>query len=351
MKKLSGFIFLFVVLISLMSCTSTKTLSNKSIFSKIDILIQSTNPRTFSGVVFISENGKTIYQKTKGFSEEEKKVSLKIDDKFSSMSIAKQVTSTLVMLDAEKGNINLDAPINQYLKDMPYSWASKVTVHYLLNNTSGIDSWELKENLLFEPGTQFKYSNIGYGLLSKILENASGKKYSELVNRLFSDLKMKDSHYPTESFPQVKSYFISKEKGKNLVIEFPLKSEYFPGSNLTVSAADLNKWNFALHNGKILQPESYRKMINYFITNLHTLFSEKEIGYGYGLRINDKNGFVEYGHTGFMPTAGFTAVNLYYPKNKISVIVLENQATDNFDIAYYFEEQIRKIVVESDLIK
>ena len=42
---------------------------------------------------------------------------------------------------------------------------------------------------------------------------------------------------------------------------------------------------------------------------------------------------------------------IFIIRNKISVIVLENQATDNFDIAYYFEEQIRKIVVESDLIK
>lgn len=342
---------LIILSFLMLSCSASKILENKSTFEKIDSLVVTNMPRNFSGVVLISENGKNIYQKTHGFSDETKTTRLKINQQFSSMSIAKQVTATLILLEFEKGKIDLNSPISKYLKNFNYSWASKVKVHHLLNNSSGIDSWEIKENLLFEPGTQFKYSNIGYALLGQILENITKNKYENLVNNLFSNLKMNNSFYPKEKFPTVNSYFISQEKGRSLVTDFPLKSEYFHGSNLTVSAPDLAKWNFALHNGKILKPETYQKMIHYSITNIHTLFSEKEIGYGYGLRINDKENIVEYGHTGFMPTAGFTAVNLYYPKNKISVIVLENQATDNFDIAYYFEEQIRKIVVNSNLIK
>ena len=316
-------------------------------FYKIDNLLQTDQPRNFNGVVVISKNEKLIYDKAIGFADIEHKTPLKTTDRFSSMSIAKQVTATLVMLEVENGKIDVNSPIKNYLPDLKYDWANKVTVHHLLNNTSGLDSWELNENLLFEPGTQFKYSNVGYALLGQILENASGKKYSELVNFLFLKVGMNNSFYPNENSKIVQSYFNSTKNGRSLVTEFPLKKEFFPGSNLTISALDLVKWNLALHDGKILKKENYQKMIHYSITNTHELFSEKPIGYGYGLRINDKQGFVEYGHTGFMPTAGFTAVNLYYPKNKISVVVLENQATDNFDIAYYFEEQIRKIVLKS----
>lgn len=343
--------FLILILLQFISCNTQKATESKASFSQIDSLIQTKSPRSFSGVVLISENGKTIYKKAHGFSDEENKIRIKPDDRFSSMSIAKQVTATLIMLEVDKGNIKLNAPIKNYLIDFTYSWADQVTVHHLLNNSSGIDSWELKENLLFEPGTQFKYSNIGYALLGKILENSTGKKYEELVNNLFANLKMSNSFYPRSNQPTVKSYFISKEKGKSLVTGLPLKSDYFPGSNLTVSAPDLSKWNFALHNGKILKPATYQKMIRYSITNIHTLFSEKEIGYGYGLRINDKENFVEYGHTGFMPGAGFTAVNLYYPKDKISIIVLENHATDDFDVAYYFESEVRKIVLKHLILK
>ncbi|MNL14243.1 hypothetical protein D3C87_1351740 [compost metagenome] len=92
-------------------------------------------------------------------------------------------------------------------------------------------------------------------------------------------------------------------------------------------------------------------MTSYVITNKHPLFSDDPIGYGYGLRINDKDNMLEIGHTGFHPGEGFTAVNLYYPKSKTSVIIMENVAHENFDIAYYFEQEIRKIVKESNLLK
>ena len=355
MKNLIKTIFLSLISLVLLHCNSTKTVSNTNYSQKIDSLIQTENPRKFNGVVQISQNGKTIYEKAYGFSDFEKNTKLKISDHFSSMSIAKQITATLVMLEVEKGTINLNAPIKKYLKNLKYDWAEKVTVHHLLNNSSGMDSWELKEKLLFEPGTQFKYSNIGYATLGEILESATGKSYENLVTELFAKRGMKNSFYPNETNQKkiINSFFVSKENDQkfNLVKEFPYTSNLFPGSHLLVTAEDLSVWNHQLYNGKILKNESYQKMINYSITNIHTLFSEKEIGYGYGLRINDKAENFEIGHTGFSPPAGFTAVNLYFPKQKLSIIVLENQATDNFDIAYYFESEIRKIMLESELLK
>jgi D-alanyl-D-alanine carboxypeptidase len=105
------------------------------------------------------------------------------------------------------------------------------------------------------------------------------------------------------------------------------------------------------HNGKLLKPAAYQLMTNYSITSSHKLFGISPIGYGYGLRINDKADIYEIGHTGFHPGEGFTAVNLFYPKTKTSVIVMENQANENFEIAYHFEQEIRKIVKESILLK
>ena len=74
------------------------------------------------------------------------------------------------------------------------------------------------------------------------------------------------------------------------------------------------------------------------------------LSYGYGLRINDKDRILEFGHTGFHPNAGYTAVNLYYPKSNTSVIVIENQANKNSDIAYDYEQEIRKSVKKSTLL-
>ncbi len=339
----------------MLSCNSTRTISNNSFSQKIDSLIQTENPRKFNGVVLISQNGKTVYQKAYGISDVDKNIEVKLSDHFSSMSIAKQITAILVMLEVEKGTIDLNTPIKKYLKNLSYDWAKKVTVHHLLNNSSGIESWELKEKLLFEPGIQFKYSNIGYATLGEILESATGKSYENLVTELFTQQGMKNSFYPNEANQKkiVNSFFVSKENDQkfNLVEKFPFAPILFPGSHLLVTAEDLAIWNHHLHNGKILKNESYKKMINHSITNTHTLFSENEIGYGYGLRINDKAKNFEIGHTGFSPPAGFTTVNLYYPKEKLSIIVLENVATDNFESAYYFESEIRKIMLKSELLK
>lgn len=321
--------------------------------AKIDTLLKVKNPRSFNGVVFIQQNGKMKYAKAYGFSDFNKKTSLRIDDKFSSMSIAKQITATLVLQEVEKGTIDLNTPIRNYLPNFKFSWADTVTIHHLLNHTGGLHSDELKPTLKFKTGSTFSYSNIGYSVLGQILETQTGKNFETLVTALFKKCKMKNSYFPNETNSKflTKGHTI-KEDGTfklNDKICF-LPTQYF-GSHLIVTARDLAKWNECLHNEKLLKPATYKLMTTYSITNNHPLFGEKPIGYGYGLRVNDKADIFEIGHTGFHPTEGFTAVNLYYPKTKTSVIVMENQANENFEIAYYFEQEIRKIVKESKLLK
>lgn len=320
---------------------------------KIDSLIKTTNPRTFNGVVYIQQNGKEKYAKAFGYADFNKKTPLEISNKFSTMSIAKQITATLILQQVEKGTIDLHQPIRKYLPDFQYSWADTVTVHHLLNHTSGLYSDDLKPNLKFKTGKEFSYSNVGYYVAGLVLEKQSGKSYHELVTALFKKCKMNDSFYPTETSSQLltKGHTIKED----VTFKLNKKSGFDPtnyfGSHLIVTAPDLAKWNECLHNGKLLKPETYKLMTNYSTTATHQLFSENPIGYGYGLRINDKADIYEIGHTGFHPSEGFTAVNLYYPKTKTSVIVMENVANENFEIAYYFEQEIRKIVMNSKLLK
>lgn len=321
--------------------------------AKIDSLLKTKNPREFNGVVYIQQNGKLKYAKAFGFADLNKKTPLKIDDKFSTMSIAKQFTATLILQEVEKGTIDLQTPIRKYLPDLKYSWADTVTVHHLLNNTSGLYSESIDKPLKFKPGTAFNYSNVGYSVAGMVLEKQSGKSFDELVTALFKKCKMNNCYYPNEtnSVFLTKGRLIKKDGTITQFEKISFTPEMYWGSHLIVTAPDLAKWNECLHNGKLLKPNTYKLMTDYSITNKHLVFSENPIGYGYGLRINDKADIYEIGHTGFHPSEGFTAVNLYYPKNKTSVIVMENQANENFEIAYYFEQEIRKIAQESNLLK
>ncbi|MBI3234073.1 MAG: beta-lactamase family protein [Bacteroidetes bacterium] len=277
---------------------------------------------------------------------------MKISDRFSTMSIAKQFTATLVLQEVEKGTIDLQTPIRKYLPDFKHSWADTVTVHQLLNHTSGLHSESMDESLKFAPGTAFSYSNVGYYVAGLVLEKQSHKSFQELVTALFKKCKMNNSYYPNEINNKflTKGHMIKKDGTFIFNEQLNFDTHNYFSSHLIVAAPDLAKWNECLHNNKLLKPVIYKMMTSYSITNTHQLFSEKPIGYGYGLRINDKDNIMEIGHTGFHPVAGFTAVNLYYPKTRTSVIVMENQANENFDIAYFFEKQIRKIIKESNLL-
>lgn len=351
MRQIFKLTFLTIVVLFI-SCNS-KAQQKDNYSTKIDSLLTTKSPRSFNGVVFIQQNGKLKYAKAYGLADINKKTVLKIDDKFSTMSIAKQITATLILQEVEKGTIDLHTPIRSYLPDFQYSWADSITVHQLINHTSGLYADELKPTLKQKPNLGFSYSNVGYSVLGKILEKKSRKTFETLVAALFKKCKMKNCYYPNESNSKllIKGQTIKKDGTTKQFEKISFTPDQYWGSHLIVTAPDLAKWNECLHNEKLLKPATYKLMTNYSITNTHPLFGKNPIGYGYGLRINDKADIYEIGHTGFHPAEGFTAVNLYYPMTKTSIIVMENQANENFEIAYYFEQEIRKIILNSDLVK
>ncbi len=126
-------------------------------------------------------------------------------------SITKTYTATLIMKQKEANRIHPDTLIGKYLPLNilnKISGHEKITVRMLLNHTSGIvnvtdlpefvvgqlndplnqpsidERMEMIEGkpLVFEPGTDFMYSNTNYLLLQFILENVSGKSYWQLLN-------------------------------------------------------------------------------------------------------------------------------------------------------------------------
>lgn len=318
--------------------------------TKIDSLLQTTDVRPFNGVVLVTQRGKTKYSKSYGYSNFSQKIPLKLEDKFLLLSNSKQITAVLILQEVDKGNINLDAAIKNYLPELKQTWGDSVTVHNLLNNTSGIAGMD--KALAFKAGTKFNYSNINYILLGRIVEFASKKTFEAQVNELFRKCGMENSFFPNSGN---KSSIINgieylDDNSKKVITDINVPAEFVPALGIVSTANDLSKWNHKLHNGKLLKHETYKLMTTYSIKNKHAVFGEKEIGYGYGLRISDSEQITEFGHTGIVPNFGLTSLNLYYPSTKTSVIVLENQAFNNFDIAYHFETMV-KAFVKRDLLR
>lgn len=339
---LRKFLFAFLCLNLLMSFCALfgQSSQNEELARKIDSLIKTQNIRPFNGVILIAQNGILQYENATGFADFEQQIPLKTKSNFVIGSISKQITAVLILRALDQGNLNLETPIRAYLPDLKQKWADTVTIHHLLNHTSGIV--DIDSALAFPVGTQFAYSNLGYKLLGDILEKTSGKTLEKSVNELFKFCKMANSFYPNEAKQKIVVKAYSREKDKSMQFEKNTFANNYAAAGLFISTPlDLVKWNEFLHNGKLLKPESYQKMTTPSATRDHTLWGK--VGYGYGLQIQKKGHLMEMGHSGYV--AGFVSNNFYYPEGKTSVIVLENIDWKD-ENAFYFEGQIVKLVRE-----
>lgn len=293
MKSRTFFLLFFLCLLSNFNSFAQK---KDDYSAKIDSLIKVGEPK-FNGAILISQSVKTKYAKAQGFANFKSKKPLTIDSRFEIMSNSKQVAAVLILLEVEKGNIDLQAPIKKYLPELTQTWADSVTVHQLLNHSHGIA--DLQKPLLFKPGTDFKYGNLSFNLLGKIVAVTSKKSYDEVANALFKKLNMRNTFCYSKNKAQnlVSGHFVQNDVYK-IKEDSQITPESFGADGIVSTVNDLAIWNNNLHKGKILKPETYQLMLKYNILSQHNLFGKEKNGYGYGIRIIEKEPVKYIGHTG-----------------------------------------------------
>ncbi|MBF4518243.1 beta-lactamase family protein [Flavobacterium sp. ANB] len=336
----------FLSLIFLFSNCNSFAQKKDDYSAKIDSLIKIAEPK-FNGVILISQNGKTLYTKAHGFTNFETKKPLQLNSQFEIMSNSKLIAAVFILLEVEKGKINLQDPIKKYLPELTQTWADSVTVHQLLNHTHGIV--DINKPLEFKPGTNFHYGNISYSLLGQIVEHTSNKTYSEVANALFKKLQMKNTFaYNQDKIQNLTTGYINDKNIYEPVKKTLITPENLGADGIISTANDLAIWNNNLHKGKILKPESYQLIIKPTASSQHNFFGKEKEGYGYSIRIIEKEPVKYIGHTGLGD--GFSSINLYFPKSDVSLIVLENQMSESSDLFYASEFKIKNILLKSDLL-
>ena len=213
-------------------------------------------------------------------------------------SITKTYTAVLLMKEVEKGSINLDGKIRNYLS-APYAdnivGSDVVTVRMLLNHTSGIIDFSalpefieeqfkhplqqpsVKEKieliyghpLAFQPGTDFSYCNTNYLLLHVILENVTGKSYESLLrSEIIQPLQLKNTWYGIGD-EQIKNlkfpnyYFDPQASGELLnatAWNIALGNTSLGYGGIAAQAADVIKFYKALINGDVVSKKSFKEM-------------------------------------------------------------------------------------------
>jgi CubicO group peptidase (beta-lactamase class C family) len=293
----------------------------------------------FMGSVSVSQNGKTVYSKSIGFADAEKKIKNNENTKFRIGSISKTFTTVLVFKAVEEKKLKLTDNLSAYFPDVPN--AAQITIAQMLNHHSGIHSFtddadytawmtqpktetELvaiiaKSASEFEPGTQGQYSNSNFVLLSFILEKAYKKPFKTLVEEKISrPLALKNTFFGGRINPannEAYSYAFSGkwEKTPETDMSIPM------GAGSMVSTPnDLSRFIEALFAGKLIAMENVEQM------------KTMTDNYGMGLFMfplsPDKMG---YGHTGGID--GFSSLLCYYPQDKVTFALTCNG--NNFENA------------------
>ncbi len=129
-----------MILVALQSAAlGQQTAQDKA--AKIDELMTAANKyRLFNGSVLVAESGKVIYKKGLGLAQMEWNIPNTPDTRFRLGSITKQFTAALILQLVEQGKVKLDGKVSDYLPAYRKDIGEKVTIHQLLNHTSGIPS-------------------------------------------------------------------------------------------------------------------------------------------------------------------------------------------------------------------
>jgi D-alanyl-D-alanine carboxypeptidase len=255
-------------------------------------------------------------------------------------SVTKEFTSACVLKLAEEGRLALDDPIGKYLPDFPTGGRS-VTIEELLNHTSGIHSytdmpawrdrmredWTLSqleaffrdEPFDFEPGAKWHYDNSGYVLLGAILEKVAGKPYADVVaDMIFRPLGMASSRYGNDT-PIIPGRVAGYQKTPEGIVNAPFLSmtQPYAAGALVSTVDDLARWQAALDGGRVLKPETLRRM-----WTPARLPDGSQTHYGYGWMIWRWEGHAIVEHGGGIN--GFQSANMRLPDDRIYVAVLSN---------------------------
>ena len=295
-------------------------------------------------VMLVADKDKTLAVETAGYSDVAAKKPIEATDLFWIASMSKPVTGTALMALVDEGKVQLDDPVEKYLPEFRGTWLIAqqdnnhqvlrrplrlITVRDLLRHTSGLPFSSAMETptldglplsvavrsyamtpLIYEPGTQYRYSNAGINTAARIIEVVTKQSFEDfLQTRFFDPLGMKDTTFwpndeqvsrvvnaysPTEDKMDLKEIKISQ-------LTYPLNDRRrgpMPAGGLFSTAADMGVFcQMILNNGEF---RGKRYLSEKAVKELATRQTGEGIKESYGLGWSVGDGWL--GHDGALST-------------------------------------------------
>jgi CubicO group peptidase (beta-lactamase class C family) len=232
-------------------------------------------------------------------------------------SVTKTFTATLAMILVADGDLELDAPIVEYVPEMG-GLGDALTLRQLLSHTAGFaiapDSEEVlaasirryvidhcgPQNLVLPPGTGISYSNMGYVLVGHLIETITGMTWWDAIESiLLRPLKIEPSFVGVDGRrPLVSGHSVNVALGKIRPTDQFFPPALAPAGGLAMSAADLVAFGLLQLDDRApaLLPRAYAAQMREAVPNADPIGWAD--GSGLGLALYGRGETAWVGHLG-----------------------------------------------------
>ena len=297
-----------------------------------------------SVAVAVARDGRIVWEEAFGWADRENRIAATPHTIYSLASISKPITATGLMILKERGLIDLDRPINDYLGgakiNVRVGDPATATVRRVANHTAGLplhyqffyedepfrapsrDETILRYgNAVTAPGERYHYSNLGYGILDYVISRVSGKSYRDFMRtEVFVPLGL--THMSVDVEPAMQKQQAVRYGTDGLPIPF-YGFDHPGGSAIYASAHDLVR--FAMFHLKSRLPDQKPILSDGAIDDMQRPTADAGIGQGYGIGWSTAEyagGRRSVSHTGGM--GGVSTALRLFPAEKIAIVVLTN---------------------------
>lgn len=297
--------------------------------------------------VAVARNGKIIWEEGFGWADREKRIPATEHTMYSLASISKPITATGLMVLVERGLVDLEKPINDYLGEAKLNGrafdASGATVRRVANHTAGLplhyqffyrdepyrrpsmdETIRRYANLVTPPGERSQYSNLGYGIIDYVMERVSGKNYPDFMREeVFIPLGL--TRMSVHIGPGLEEFTATRYTPEGT--PYPFYDFDHPGGSAVFSSAhDLVR--FGMFHLKNHLADQRQIISDDSIDEMHKPTASEEEGSGYGIgwasSTNDK-GLRTVSHSGGM--GGVRTNLILLPDQNAAVVVLCNASS------------------------
>lgn len=282
---------------------------------------ESVIPPQYGGVVSVSHDFETVYEKAFGYSDYANKIANETGTRFATASAGKMFVASGILKLIEQNKLSFESTIGKILSFELNQIDPQITVRELLNHTSGIPDYFdesvmseyaelfaeypnykirsssdllpffINKPMMYKRGEKFQYNNTGYVVLGLIIEEVTGILFDKyLGNEVFVPCGMPDTgYYELDRLPAkcANSYIFDKARQEYYTNIYSVDVKGTGAGGAFTTARDIANFWKGLYSGKIISKSMLEKMTSPQV-------EEECYGYGVWLKKSSDGAFMPW---------------------------------------------------------